>query len=79
MSSPLELVSIHLEDKKVPLSLSKISRDLKLKKSMVKAICHQLPQITKVHPSHVGSGRDQSSLYIHSTDPKWTIIKGGNE
>ena len=73
--SSLDRVSAHLEEMKVPMSVRKISSDLKLKKRTVKAICHQLPHISCVHASHTGSGRGNSSLFIHSSDPKWKEIR----
>lgn len=75
MASTQESVVDFLRAKKVPVSLRTISQGLGLKKRPVLAVCHQDPQITKVHPSHCGSGKDHASLFILSSDEKWIETK----
>ena len=73
--SSLELVTGLLKDKNVPVSVRKISRDLHLKKRTVLAICHQVPELSRVNPSWCGSGRTESSLFVYSSNPKWLSLK----
>lgn len=72
--STVDLVSDLLKEKNVPMSVRKISHNLHMKKRVVLAICHQVPEISYVEPSWCGSGRTKGSLFVYSSDPKWLSI-----
>lgn len=55
-----------------------ISRRLGLKKIPVVDVCHQEPEITKVHPSHCGSRKENTSLFVLSSNEKWIETKSFN-
>ncbi len=78
MTSIHESVVDFLRAKKVPVSLTTISKRLGLKKRPVLAVCHQDPEITKVHPSHCGSGKEKASLFVLSSDEEWIVTKSFN-
>lgn len=70
-SPVVEAVNKYMCLKNVPLSVRNISHALSIKRRTVHAICSQLENVTKVHPSHCGSGKYTGLLFISSTDPKW--------
>ena len=74
MKSVQERVVEFLKEKKGPVSLKHISRELRLKKRRVVSVCHQDLGITKVHPSHCGSGKNHASIFMYTTDPKYTTV-----
>lgn len=75
MISTQESVVEFLRTKNIPVSLKTISRNLKMKKRPILAVCHQDPQIKKVHPSHCGSGKEEASLFVLSSSEKWVKVK----
>lgn len=75
MTSTQESVVEFLSKKNIPFSLKTISRNLKMKKRPILAVCHQDPRIKKVHPSHCGSGKEKASLFVLSSEQKWLETK----
>ena len=73
--SSLELVTGLLKEKNVPMSVRSISHNLHMKKRAVLAICHEVPELSYVHPSWCGSGRTKGSVFVYSSKTKWLDIK----
>ena len=59
----------------VPISIRKISNELKIKKRHVLAICVAQSCISAVHPTHCASGRNKLSVFVHSNKKKWVVEK----
>ena len=59
----------------IPLSVKHISRKLHIKKRCIISICNQELTVKKVHPSHCGSGKDSSSIFVSSKSDKWGKIR----
>lgn len=80
MDSPTETstkIVEYLQSKKnVPMSIRKIGKSLGIKNRTVFSICMDHHMISKVHPSHVGCGRDSGNLFVVPFDDKWTHARG---
>ena len=59
----------------VPISIRSIGKKLKIKNRAVFSICMGNDTIKKVHPSHIGCGRNESNVFIVSEDTKWVKMR----
>ncbi len=69
-----DMVYNYLSEKKVPVSINRIHKETGLNKRQVLACCHQNEGITNVHPEFYGSGRFKGSVFVASTDKKYSNV-----
>ena len=70
-----EEVFKYMKSRMVPLSVKNISKNTGMTKRQILSICHKHEEITRVNPEYYGSGRFKGSVFISSTDPKYSFVK----